>query len=180
MVVPYREDLDAAQARIAALEHELAKLRGEPSIADVAAREEIVDLRTKNWELQVELARARDESVRPAVGEPPNTAIRRLEHAVADLEAENAALREAARANAVDLERARSGAGAGAATTTTLAARHAGPPARMSGSAAAMTLGGVALFALTAGVAIHSVAAIVTCVVFAALAGFVGIWGPKS
>lgn len=100
--MPYREDLEAAQARVEALEHELRELQSRPSAVDEAARREIVDLKTANHDLQLELVRACDAA--PATGEAPSTALRRRDHQIADLEAENAALREAAREQASALD----------------------------------------------------------------------------
>jgi hypothetical protein len=93
----YRDDLDAAHARVTALEQEVATLRARPQ-EDPQARTEVVALRTENWELQSDLARARAEAQRHVVVTPLPP--RRGDRAIAELEDENAALREALRTSA--------------------------------------------------------------------------------
>ena len=92
----YRDDLDAAHARVTALEQEVEALRARPP-QDGEARTELVALRTENWELQSDLARAREDAQRRVVVTPP---LRRDNRVIAELEDENAALREALRTSA--------------------------------------------------------------------------------
>jgi hypothetical protein len=99
--MPYREDFDAAAARVAILEHELAELRAAPP-HDAAAHAEVVELRTVNHELQLELQRTRDDLLRARAVPPPRDRDREL----VELAKENAALRDAAATARLELERA--------------------------------------------------------------------------
>jgi hypothetical protein len=101
--VSYRDDLDAAHARVTALEHEVAQLRERPPL-DTVARGELVELRTENWQLRVDLARAREDEQRAtALAGIRRTPPDRDAAVVAQLERENAGLREALRAGSAAL-----------------------------------------------------------------------------
>jgi hypothetical protein len=60
----YRDDIEAAHARIEVLERELAELRGKPSEREERAREQLAELYARNHELQVELVNRRVETPR--------------------------------------------------------------------------------------------------------------------
>ena len=105
----YRDDLEAAWARVEVLERELAALRGQPSEREERAREQLAELHERNHELRVALATRR---VDPTGARRAARDLAERDRAIDRLASNNGELAAAIRAlrddHALELARARS------------------------------------------------------------------------